>query len=40
MAKERERYQHSTQSMSDGISAIPILPINDSVIVYELGCFK
>lgn len=29
--KERERYQHSTQSMSDGISALPMLPINDSV---------
>lgn len=29
--RERERYQLSTQSMSDGLSAIPILPINDSV---------
>lgn len=36
MAKERERYQHSTQSMSDGISAIPMLPINDSVCRFRL----
>lgn len=31
VARERERYQISTQSMSDGISAIPMMPVNDSV---------
>lgn len=31
VAKERERYQLSTQSHSIGISAIPMLPVNDSV---------
>lgn len=34
VAKERERYQISTQSMSDGISAIPMLPVNDSVSLF------
>lgn len=34
--RERERYQLSTQSMSDGLSAIPILPINDSVNIYTM----
>lgn len=29
--RERERYKESTQLMSDGISAIPMLPVNDSV---------
>lgn len=29
--KERDRYKESTQLMSDGISAIPMLPVNDLV---------
>lgn len=29
--RERERYKESTQLMSDGISAIPMLPVNDAV---------
>lgn len=29
--KERERYKMSTQSMSPGLSAIPMMPINYSV---------
>lgn len=35
--KERERYKESTQLMSDGISAIPMLAVNDSV--REFFCF-
>lgn len=29
--KERDRYKQSTQSMSSGLSAIPVLAVNDSV---------
>lgn len=29
--KERERYKLSTQSMSAGLSAIPMISINDTV---------
>ena len=32
VAKEREKYQLSTQAMSSGLSAIPVMAINDSVI--------
>jgi hypothetical protein len=31
VAKEREKYQLSTQAMSSGLSAIPVMAINDSV---------
>ncbi|XP_058065445.1 Bardet-Biedl syndrome 7 protein homolog [Anopheles bellator] len=33
IAKERERYQLSTQAMSSGLSAIPMLPVNDSFVL-------
>ncbi|XP_035903414.1 Bardet-Biedl syndrome 7 protein-like [Anopheles stephensi] len=33
IAKERERYQLSTQALSSGLSAIPMLPINDSFVL-------
>lgn len=32
MTKEREKYQLSTQAMSSGLSAIPVMTVNDSVI--------
>lgn len=32
--KERERYKISTQNSSGGFSAIPMLPINASVILF------
>lgn len=32
--RERDRYKESTQLMSDGISAIPMLPVNDSVSIF------
>lgn len=32
VAKEREKYQLSTQAMSSGLSAIPVMAINDTVI--------
>lgn len=31
VSKERARYQMSTQALSSGLSAISLLPINDSV---------
>uniref|UniRef100_A0A8W7PJF4 Bardet-Biedl syndrome 7 protein homolog n=1 Tax=Anopheles coluzzii TaxID=1518534 RepID=A0A8W7PJF4_ANOCL len=33
IAKERERYQLSTQALSSGLSAIPMLPINDAFLL-------
>lgn len=33
VAKEREKYQMSTQVMSSGLSAIPVMAINDSVSI-------
>uniref|UniRef100_A0A182QGI9 Bardet-Biedl syndrome 7 protein homolog n=1 Tax=Anopheles farauti TaxID=69004 RepID=A0A182QGI9_9DIPT len=33
IGKERERYQLSTQALSSGLSAIPMLPINDSFVL-------
>ncbi|XP_053670850.1 Bardet-Biedl syndrome 7 protein-like [Anopheles nili] len=35
IAKERERYQLSTQALSSGLSAIPMLPINDSFVLLK-----
>jgi Bardet-Biedl syndrome 7 protein len=35
VAREREKYQLSTQAMSSGLSAIPVMAINDSVIVTD-----
>lgn len=32
VTQEREKYQLSTQAMSSGLSAIPVMAINDSVI--------
>lgn len=29
--KEREKYQMSTQALSTGLSAIPVMTVNDSV---------
>lgn len=34
--RERERYKMSTQSMSPGLSAIPMLPVNHSVNDFNL----
>lgn len=34
-AKEREKYQMSTQALSSGLSAIPILSVNDSVTLIK-----
>lgn len=31
VSKEREKYQMTTQLLSLGVSAIPILPLKDSV---------
>ncbi|XP_049544780.1 Bardet-Biedl syndrome 7 protein-like [Anopheles darlingi] len=33
IAKERERYQLSTQALSTGLSAIPMLPVNDAFML-------
>ncbi|XP_055599136.1 Bardet-Biedl syndrome 7 protein-like [Uranotaenia lowii] len=33
--KERERYQLSTQALSTGLSAIPMLPVNDSLLLCQ-----
>lgn len=33
VSKEREKYQLSTQALSAGLSAIPVMAINDSVIM-------
>jgi hypothetical protein len=33
VAKEREKYQLSTQAMSSGLSAIPVMAINDTVMI-------
>ncbi|XP_053685731.1 Bardet-Biedl syndrome 7 protein homolog [Sabethes cyaneus] len=33
ITRERERYQVSTQALSTGLSAIPMLPVNDSMIL-------
>lgn len=33
VSKEREKYQLSTQAMSAGLSAIPVMIVNDSVIL-------
>ncbi|KFB50077.1 AGAP011899-PA-like protein [Anopheles sinensis] len=33
IAKERERYQLSTQALSSGLSAIPMLPVNDTFVL-------
>ena len=32
MTKEREKYQLSTQALSSGLSAIPVMTVNDTVI--------
>lgn len=32
--KEREKYQLSTQALSSGLSAIPVMTVNDSVIYF------
>lgn len=32
--RERERYKLSTQTLSGGFSAIPMMPINSAVIVF------
>jgi hypothetical protein len=31
VTREREKYQQSTQAMSSGLSAIPVMTVNDSV---------
>ena len=36
VTKEREKYQHSTQALSSGLSAIPVMAINDSVIAIDI----
>ncbi|XP_055676710.1 Bardet-Biedl syndrome 7 protein homolog [Lutzomyia longipalpis] len=33
VAREREKYQQSTQAMSSGLSAIPMLNVNDSMVL-------
>lgn len=35
IARERERYQLSTQALSTGLSAIPMLPVNDSMLLCQ-----
>lgn len=35
--RERDRYKESTQLMSDGISAIPMLAVNDSVCLIVIN---
>ncbi|XP_019539805.2 Bardet-Biedl syndrome 7 protein homolog [Aedes albopictus] len=35
ITRERERYQLSTQALSTGLSAIPMLPVNDSMILCQ-----
>lgn len=37
MVKEREKYQHSTQAISSGLSAIPVMTVNDSVYITVYG---
>lgn len=32
VTKEREKYQLSTQALSSGLSAIPVMTVNDTVI--------
>jgi hypothetical protein len=34
VGREREKYQLSTQAMSSGLSAIPVMAINDSVTTF------
>ena len=36
VTKERARYQMSTQALSSGLSAISLLPINDSVCFFKI----
>ncbi|KAL9702503.1 hypothetical protein quinque_006021 [Culex quinquefasciatus] len=35
ITRERERYQQSTQALSTGLSAIPMLPVNDSMLLCQ-----